>query len=238
MSQKTNLNISPYYDDFDSSKNFLKVLFKPGYPVQARELTTLQSILQNQVESFGSYTFKEGTMVIPGNVSYDNQFSSVKLNASNFNIDISVYLDKLVGKTIVGSTSGVSAYVQHVEPTFDDPTIYVRYLNSDNNFEDTSFRDGEGLQCTESIVYGNTTISANTQFASCIQLNATSIASAAFVGEGVYFVRGFFVDVPAPLYVLLRYAGPPLSNIKLLSIVPLSVNGTNLPTFCPPPLPS
>ena len=34
------LNISPYYDDFDASKNFYKVLFKPGFPVQARELTT------------------------------------------------------------------------------------------------------------------------------------------------------------------------------------------------------
>ena len=54
MSQKTNLNINPYYDDFDSEKNFLKVLFKPGYPVQSRELTTLQSILQNQVEEFGN----------------------------------------------------------------------------------------------------------------------------------------------------------------------------------------
>ena len=51
MAQKTDLNIVPYYDDFDGDKNFYKVLFKPGFPVQARELTTLQSILQNQVES-------------------------------------------------------------------------------------------------------------------------------------------------------------------------------------------
>ena len=41
MSQKTNLNISPYYDDFDKYNNFYKVLFKPGHPVQARELTTI-----------------------------------------------------------------------------------------------------------------------------------------------------------------------------------------------------
>ncbi len=54
MPQKTNLNISPYFDDFDKANNFYKVLFKPGFPVQARELSTLQSILQDQVESFGS----------------------------------------------------------------------------------------------------------------------------------------------------------------------------------------
>ena len=52
MPQKTNLNTNPYYDDFSQSKNFHKVLFKPGFPVQARELTTIQSILQNQIESF------------------------------------------------------------------------------------------------------------------------------------------------------------------------------------------
>ena len=54
MPQNTNLNVSPYFDDFVDSKNYQKVLFKPGFPVQARELTTLQTILQNQVEKFGS----------------------------------------------------------------------------------------------------------------------------------------------------------------------------------------
>ena len=46
MPQQTNLNVSPYYDDFDPSKGYHRVLFKPGFPVQARELSTLQSILQ------------------------------------------------------------------------------------------------------------------------------------------------------------------------------------------------
>ena len=49
MPQKTNLHIAPYYDDFDKEDKFYKVLFKPGFPVQARELTTLQSSLQNQI---------------------------------------------------------------------------------------------------------------------------------------------------------------------------------------------
>ena len=69
MPQKTNLNISPYYDDFDKDNNFYKVLFKPGHPVQARELTTLQTMLQEQVSSFGSHIFKEGSMVIPGSLN-------------------------------------------------------------------------------------------------------------------------------------------------------------------------
>ncbi len=79
MPQKTNLNVSPYYDDFDKANNFYKVLFKPGQPVQARELTTLQSMLQNQVESFGSHIFKEGSMVVPGNINVDTDYHSVKI---------------------------------------------------------------------------------------------------------------------------------------------------------------
>ena len=43
MPQKTNLNINPYYDDFKKSNNYYRVLYKPGHPIQARELTTSQS---------------------------------------------------------------------------------------------------------------------------------------------------------------------------------------------------
>ena len=67
MPQQTNLNVAPYFDDFDSTNDYHKVLFKPGYPVQARELTSLQSMLQDQIEKFGQHFFKEGAKVIPGN---------------------------------------------------------------------------------------------------------------------------------------------------------------------------
>ena len=53
-------NINPYYDDFDADKGFLRVLFKPGYALQARELTQLQTILQDQVSKIGDHLFKDG----------------------------------------------------------------------------------------------------------------------------------------------------------------------------------
>ena len=86
MTQNTNLNVSPYFDDFNESRNYSKVLFKPGFPVQARELTTLQSILQNQVERFGQHFFKEGSIVIPGSTFYDPDYSSVKIDPNFVNI--------------------------------------------------------------------------------------------------------------------------------------------------------
>ena len=82
MAQLTNLNVSPYYDDFNSDDNFHKVLFRPGFAIQARELTTLQSILQNQIEKHGEHIFKEGTVVIPGQVSYSPDYYSLAVETT------------------------------------------------------------------------------------------------------------------------------------------------------------
>ncbi len=54
MSAKTDFNVAPYWDDFAITNDFYRVLFRPGFAVQARELTTLQTILQNQIEQFGN----------------------------------------------------------------------------------------------------------------------------------------------------------------------------------------
>ena len=74
MAQLTDLNVSPYYDDFNKNDNFQKVLFRPGFAVQARELTTLQSILQDQISSQGKFIFKEGSQVIPGQASFAKNY--------------------------------------------------------------------------------------------------------------------------------------------------------------------
>ena len=220
MSQKTNLNINPYYDDFDASKNFLKVLFKPGYPVQTRELTTLQSILQNQVENFGTHIFKEGSVVIPGNISYDGQFYAIKVNTTQFGTDISLYIDKFVGKTITGQVSGVTARVQKVIlPTESDDveyiTLYVKYVESDNNSQFTQFQDGELLSSNTNVVYGNTTINSGTPFASSISSNASAIGSSASIGNGIYFIRGYFVNVLSQTILLDFYTNTPSYRVGL-----------------------
>ena len=79
MPAKTDFNVAPYWDDFAITNDFYRVLFRPGFAVQARELTTLQTILQNQIEQFGNHFFKEGTIVIPGSVGYDPNYYAVKI---------------------------------------------------------------------------------------------------------------------------------------------------------------
>jgi len=114
MPQQTNLNVAPYFDDFDPSDDFHKVLFKPGFPVQARELTGLQSILQNQIEKFGQHFFKDGAKVIPGNTTYQRQYTGLQLSNTYQGVPVSAYADQLVGTKITGQTSGVTAYVTEV----------------------------------------------------------------------------------------------------------------------------
>ena len=100
MAQQTNLNVSPYFDDFDENDNYYRVLFKPGYPVQARELTGLQSILQNQIDKFGQHFFKEGAKVIPGNTAYSQSYYAVELNNTHLGVPVEYYIEQLLKRKI------------------------------------------------------------------------------------------------------------------------------------------
>jgi len=80
MGINTDLNVSPYFDDFDETKQFHRVLFKAAIPVQARELTQLQSVLQNQIERFGTNIFKEGTTISGADLYEIEGLSYIKLD--------------------------------------------------------------------------------------------------------------------------------------------------------------
>ena len=219
MPQKTNLNISPYYDDFDKDKNFYKILFQPGYPVQARELTGLQSILQNQVESFGKHVFKEGSMVIPGGIEYDPSYFAAKINPTHLGIDVSVYLNEIIsnnegkGTRVRGQNSGIVATIKNfiLPPTegVEDITIFIKYVESGDDGESAAFPDGEILILEETITYGNTTLNINETVLTLVSESATATGSAFGVNKGVYFIRGTFVDVPTSLIILEPYSTEP-----------------------------
>ena len=219
MSQKTNLNIDPYYDDFNSMDNYHRVLFKPGFPVQARELTSLQSILQNQVESFGNHVFKDGSVVIPGNVTYNSEYYAVKINPTHVGLSVGLYLTSLIGKKIKGQTSQLSGVIQNVITNAQSEagtyTLYVKYTTGNNSFKSGQFTDGETLILEEPVTYGNTTISTGDTFASCISLNATSIASSVSLSQGIYYIRGHFVTVNDDTLILDQYTNTPSYRVGL-----------------------
>ena len=220
MPQKTNLNISPYYDDFNKEDKFYRVLFKPGFPVQARELTTLQSSLQNQIESFGSHIFKDGSMVIPGNINYDSQYYSVRIKDQHLGIPVTLYLDQLIGLRLKGETSGITLTIDSFQLAGtsvegNDFTIYVKYLESGSNNEISELDDGERLIVQESFIYGNTAINEGETVLTLVDTNASAIGSAVGISSGTYFIRGTFVDVSTDKIVLDPYSNSPSYRVGL-----------------------
>ena len=223
MPQQTNLNVAPYFDDFDASKDYHKVLFKPGYPVQARELTTLQSILQNQIEKFGQHFFKEGAKVIPGNIGYSQSYFCIQLQNNFQGVPVEAYVDQLVGTKVTGQTSGVTAYVDKVLLSDDSErgnlTLYINYLNSstsDNSSQ--TFFDGEDITCNTTItsgLLGNTSIAAGSPVATTIDTNAAATGSSFQIQDGIYFIRGNFVNVATETLILDQYNNTPSYRIGL-----------------------
>jgi len=221
MPQNTNLNVSPYFDDFKRSNNYSKVLFKPATPIQARELTTLQSILQDQIEQFGNHFFKDGSVVVPGQVAYESEYTSVQINDTFGGIPVSAYIDNLIGITLKGEISGVTAKIEnYLSPLTDDVTNYTLFVkyqsSSDTNFTTKIFADGENLITLQDVTYSLSTIRANTAVATSIIANSTAVGSAAKIAEGVYFIRGFFVTVNPQTVVLDAYANTPSYRVGLL----------------------
>ena len=223
MAQQTNLNISPYFDDFDPNDNYHKVLFKPGYPVQARELSGLQSILQNQIEKFGQHFFKEGSKVIPGNTAYSPEYYAVELNETHLGVPVDYYIEQLIGRKIIGLTTGVTAIINQVlKPESSERgnlTIYVSYMSSGVEDSDIKvFNDGELLTADSDIVSGpnnNAYIPTGESFASCIAQGATSTAASFSISNGVYFIRGNFVNIHDETILLSQYDNTPSARIGL-----------------------
>lgn len=220
MPQNTNLNVAPYYDDFNANKNYHRVLFKPGNSIQARELTTLQSILQDQIEKFGRHLFKDGSMIVPGNIGHDLNYSCVEINSVHLSTPVSAYLNELVGKTIKGEISNVLAKVENVlsegESERRNITLYIKYLSSDQvNFINTTFVNGENLIIQEEVDYPAGVLRQFDSVATTISNNSTSIGSAVKIASGIYFIRGFFVNVPDQTLILDQYDNTPSYKVGL-----------------------
>ena len=238
MPQKTNLNVSPYFEDFDASKNFYKILFRPGYSIQGRELTQLQSILQNQVEQFGKYAFKQGDLVIPGEVGLNNKLDFVKLssvsevavNDGSGNIVYKKYdISTLVGTKLKGLTSGVIGNVvsTKIATETNSDTLFVIYTTSGNANNESNFRQGETLEVVNGVntplmVVGTdgsvlptavTVTDPDTSVQSSVVSPAMGYASAVKVEEGIYFVNGYFVRNDAQLLVIDKYYNSPSAKV-------------------------
>jgi hypothetical protein len=148
MALQTDLNVFPYYDDYDPAKNFYRVLFKPGVAVQARELNQLQTILQTQIEKFGDNIFKRGTIIEGCNIVRHPVLPYVKIKDTETDgTQLSVVAYEGLS---VRNSSGVTGYIVKTVAGFESRspdlnTLYVKYNSSGSNSNTSVFSAGETL---------------------------------------------------------------------------------------------
>lgn len=142
----TNLNRNPYFDDYVENKKFYRILFKPGTAVQARELNQLQSILQKQINRFGSHVFKNGSIVDGVNPIILDQAHVLRLTNSYTNnspVIIEDILNSSNNLFVVSQSSDVEAKLhtgldgsQANAPL--TKRLYITYTNTDDTNTKTS----------------------------------------------------------------------------------------------------
>lgn len=183
-----NFNVDPYYDDFDPSKNFHRILFKPGSAVQARELTQSQTILQSQISKFADNIFSQNTPVTGGKLTTNLTCYYIKLNKQQNNID--VVADNFKNKLIQDSTGTILAKVIATSESTgtdvdagDPPTLIVNYISG------VRFTDNMTIYSEDSN-YTATTIGI-TNGTTC-----TGLSSVASISEGVFYIRNGFYTSP------------------------------------------
>jgi hypothetical protein len=209
-----NFNTTPYYDDFDPNKNFHRILFKPGFAVQARELTQSQTILQDQISKFASHVFQKNTPISGGNLTYNTGCFYVKLQSTINGAAIDV---DLFDKQLIQNANGnVIAKVLAVAPAIggDPDTIVVSYVSG------SQFQDNDLIYAVD-----DPNISAQ-----AITLNATGYSSVASISEGVFYVVngfslsqitntkysiGHFVNVLPQTTILDKYSTTPNVRVGL-----------------------
>jgi hypothetical protein len=210
VSLSTNFNVAPFYDDFNESKNFHRILFRPGLAVQARELTQMQTIFQNQIDRFAEHIFQEGSSVRGFELNYDPDYQYVKLRNNN-SVGTSVNAAAFLNNVIKGSTSGVLATVIKTNdgseantPNFK--TFYVKYLSANTTTGYRYFANNEIISSITTVGLAANTITA-------AQGGATGAAAALKVGSGIVYAKDHFIRVPEQTVLVGKYTSAPSARV-------------------------
>lgn len=217
-----NLNVSPYYDDFDDTKNFNRVLFRPGYAVQARELTQLQTLLQNQIGKFGDHIFNNGVVVRGCEFKLDTARAFIKINdtdASSAAVSNDT-LSNYVGDTVTGGTSGITAVIIDTETGStaappDLKTLYLRYTSGDGSTTAVHFTGGETLTVTSTNGGRNgDTFVVNNTFDVAEPTNTFwGLGCALTIDDGIVYIDGKFVNHESQTIILSKYSRNPTFKV-------------------------
>ena len=193
MSDVKKFPTKPYFDDFAEDKNFLRVLFRPGYIVQTRELNQLQTILQNQIGTLADYSIPDGSSVIGGKPSLVNKLPFIKLAAgTTFIKSLNDYEGlKFEADNGVEGTVKFAVAAAGANPA----TLYVKYDKSGA----TSQLPANGSNIT--ITHED----SSTELVTVASTAATGNAAAVILSPGIFYVNKSFVRTDDQLLLINRY---------------------------------
>jgi len=208
-----NFNTSPYFDDFDATKKFARILFKPGVAVQARELTQLQTILSENAQLFADHFLTDGTPVAGGKglVKKRDYIKINDLDASSATVN-NDDLANYIGDTVTGGTSGIVATINKVETgldtdAVDKKTLYISYTQGDDTGTYLHFESGETLTVTsdDSGRNGDTFVVDNGTDANDVTRNYFGNGLFFTIEEGIIYIGGEFVRHDTQEITLEKY---------------------------------
>ena len=204
-----NFNVEPYYDDFDVTKNYHRILFKPGYSVQARELTQSQTILQNQITSFADAIFAQNTPVSGGKVTVNQNVYFLKLNAttpSGLTTIASTFENGTIYSQDGSVVAKVIAFAEATSTSIgvdgDPPTLMITYITGNK------FGSGD-------TIYLNGSNYTATIITSSVGNEATGKGSIASISRGIFYVKGNFVTASEDTVILSKYNENPSLRVGL-----------------------
>ena len=195
-----------YKDDFRDSDNYHRILFNSGVGLQARELTQLQTILQRQIERFGSNIFKEGAVVKPGGVNVNPRYEFIKLDETlpaNEMPEASTH----VGRTVEGQDSSVKAIIiEAVAASGGDPaTLYVKYTNTLTAQASGSTTTTKRMSSNESMTVSGISNVLKVKQATALDPNVVGTGTQVTIRSGIYYARGNFVFVENQSKIISKY---------------------------------
>ena len=221
MGLNTDFNQSPYFDDFDEAKNFHRVLFKPAVAVQARELTQLQTILQNQIERFGDNILTEGTIIQGGNFVEENKLPYAKISdiAKNTSgAEVATDVNQYVGMKAVGKQTGVEAIIIAtsyglVSQSPNLSTLFLKYTKGNvvANTNVRTFAAGEEIQLKAADVNGDYVNDYHlvTVVPTTVDANPIGTGYGVRCGEGIIYQKGNFIRFENALTIVSKYSSAP-----------------------------
>lgn len=215
---KLSFNRSPYFDDFQSNRNFMKVLFTPAVPVQVRELNQIQSIFANQVERFANHIFKNGSRVSNARVSYNSK-AYVRLDTKSpwlidnshpngYDVDVSKLFS---GMTLIGNSSGITAILSKAVSAelSDPPTLYIVYTGVAIDGKTSTFIPGEVITIYDK--NGIAVYSVKVKCPGCAgstdldSISPTGFGKIFSIDEGVFFFEGMFIENLKQEIIISKY---------------------------------